>query len=91
VIRPAFAALGAAVRNENIRRAELAWGAAIAAEWAHFVGFSPQSPDIPRRAPPARRSPKRGLHERGSRPSPDRWRMQTFDEVVTHVRQTVPQ
>ena len=32
-------ALGAAVRNENIRRVELAWGAAIAAEWAHFVAF----------------------------------------------------
>ena len=28
-----------AVRNENVRRVELAWGAAIAAEWAHFVGL----------------------------------------------------
>jgi MFS family permease len=32
-------ALGAAIRNENVRRAELAWGAAIAAEWAHFVAL----------------------------------------------------
>src|SRR5215210_5634367 len=32
-------ALGAAVRNEDIRRVELAWGAAIAAEWAHFVAL----------------------------------------------------
>lgn len=32
-------ALGAAVRNENIRRVELAWGAAISAEWAHFVAL----------------------------------------------------
>lgn len=27
------------MRNENVRRVELAWGAAIAAEWAHFVGL----------------------------------------------------
>jgi MFS family permease len=32
-------ALGTAVRNENIRRVELAWGGAIAAEWAHFVAL----------------------------------------------------
>jgi MFS family permease len=32
-------ALAAAVRNENVRRVELAWGAAIAAEWAHFVAL----------------------------------------------------
>jgi MFS family permease len=32
-------ALGVAVRNENVRRVELAWGAAIAAEWAHFVAL----------------------------------------------------
>jgi len=32
-------ALGTAVRNENIRRVELAWGAAVAAEWAHFVAL----------------------------------------------------
>ena len=35
----AFSALGAVVRNENIRRVELAWGAAIGAEWAHFVAL----------------------------------------------------
>jgi MFS family permease len=32
-------ALRAAIRNENVRRVELAWGAAIAAEWAHFVAL----------------------------------------------------
>src|SRR5207244_7936837 len=32
-------ALRAAVRNENVRRVELAWGAAIAAEWSHFVAL----------------------------------------------------
>ena len=31
--------LAAAGRNVDIRRAELAWGAAIAAEWAHFVAL----------------------------------------------------
>ena len=34
-----FSALATAVRNENVRRVELAWGAAIAAEWAHFVAL----------------------------------------------------
>jgi MFS family permease len=34
-----FSALGIAVRNPSIRRAELAWGAAIGAEWAHFVAL----------------------------------------------------
>ena len=34
-----LSALGAAIRNENVRRVELAWGAAIAAEWAHFVAL----------------------------------------------------
>jgi MFS family permease len=34
-----LAALGAAARNADVRRLELAWGAAIAAEWAHFVAF----------------------------------------------------
>ncbi len=34
-----LSALGTAVRNENVRRVELAWGAAIAAEWAHFVAL----------------------------------------------------
>jgi MFS family permease len=38
-LRTLFSALGAAVRNEDIRRVELAWGAAIAAEWAHFVAL----------------------------------------------------
>src|SRR6266487_5986170 len=32
-------ALGTAVRNPEIRRVELAWGAAITAEWAHFVAL----------------------------------------------------
>jgi MFS family permease len=41
VVRPGqvIAALGAAVRNRDVRRAQLAWGAAIVAEWAHFVAF----------------------------------------------------
>jgi MFS family permease len=34
-----FGPLVDAVRNRDIRRAELAWGAAIFAEWAHFVAF----------------------------------------------------
>jgi MFS family permease len=38
-LRQALAALTAAVRNRDIRRVEIAWGAAIAAEWAHFVAF----------------------------------------------------
>jgi len=32
-------ALTGALRNENVRRVQLAWGAAIAAEWAHFVAL----------------------------------------------------
>jgi MFS family permease len=32
-------ALGVAVRNDNVRRVELAWGAAVGAEWAHFVAL----------------------------------------------------
>jgi MFS family permease len=41
VIRPGHvvSALAAAARNDNVRRVELAWGAAIAAEWAHFVAL----------------------------------------------------
>src|SRR6266516_1534420 len=35
----AFSALATAVRNDNLRRVELAWGAAIGAEWAHFVAL----------------------------------------------------
>jgi MFS family permease len=34
-----FSPLAAAVRNENVRRVQLAWGAANAAEWAHFVAL----------------------------------------------------
>jgi MFS family permease len=37
--RQLVCALGVAIRNENVRRVELAWGAAIAAEWAHFVAL----------------------------------------------------
>jgi MFS family permease len=41
MVRPArlVSALAAAGRNTNVRRVELAWGAAIAAEWAHFVAL----------------------------------------------------
>ena len=35
----AVAALGAVMRNTDLRRVELAWGASIAAEWAHFVAL----------------------------------------------------
>jgi MFS family permease len=35
----AVSALAAALRNENLRRAQVAWGGAIAAEWAHFVAL----------------------------------------------------
>ena len=34
-----LAPLRAALRNDDVRRVELAWGAAIAAEWAHFVAL----------------------------------------------------
>jgi MFS family permease len=37
--KDALLGLRAALRNENLRRVELAWGAAIAAEWAHFVAL----------------------------------------------------
>ena len=37
--RQVVSALAAAVRNENVRRVELAWGASIAAEWAYFVAL----------------------------------------------------
>jgi MFS family permease len=37
--RETLSAVVVAARNENVRRAELAWGAAIAAEWAHFVAL----------------------------------------------------
>jgi MFS family permease len=41
VVRPSqvLTSLASAVRNADVRRVELAWGAAIAAEWAHFVAF----------------------------------------------------
>jgi MFS family permease len=35
----AFAALGVVARNGDVRRVELAWGASVSAEWAHFVGL----------------------------------------------------
>jgi MFS family permease len=38
-VRQLLEPLVSAVRNRDVRRAELAWGAAIAAEWAHFVAF----------------------------------------------------
>src|SRR4051794_6065742 len=37
--RRLVSSIGASFRNENVRRVELAWGAAIAAEWAHFVAL----------------------------------------------------
>ena len=37
--RETLSAVVVAARNENVRRAELAWGAAIAAEWGHFVAL----------------------------------------------------
>jgi MFS family permease len=45
-VRQVLGALGSALRNPNIRRAELAWGAAIAAEWAHFVAFGVYAYDV---------------------------------------------
>ena len=45
-VRQLLAALGSALHNRDIRRAELAWGAAIAAEWAHFVAFGVYAYDI---------------------------------------------
>jgi MFS family permease len=37
--RATVSALRVAARNDDIRRVELAWGAAIAAEWGHFVAL----------------------------------------------------
>ena len=37
--RQVVSALGTAARNPDVRRVELAWGAAIAAEWMHFVAL----------------------------------------------------
>ena len=44
--RQILGTLASALRNPNIRRAELAWGAAIAAEWAHFVAFGVYAYDV---------------------------------------------
>jgi MFS family permease len=38
-LRQAFDALSVTAQNADIRRAELAWGASISAEWAHFVAL----------------------------------------------------
>ena len=38
-LRQAFAALRVTAQNVDIRRAELAWGASVSAEWAHFVAL----------------------------------------------------
>ena len=38
-IRQAFDALSVTAQNVDVRRAELAWGASVAAEWAHFVAL----------------------------------------------------
>ena len=38
-LSPIVSALGTAVRNKDVRRVQLAWGAAITAEWAHFVAL----------------------------------------------------
>ncbi|HEY8777134.1 MAG TPA: MFS transporter [Gaiellaceae bacterium] len=38
-LRSRLAAAALARRNENVRRVELAWGAAITAEWAYFVAL----------------------------------------------------
>ena len=38
-MRQAAASLRLAARNVDVRRAELAWGASISAEWAHFVAL----------------------------------------------------
>jgi MFS family permease len=44
--RQVLSALESALRNPNVRRVELAWGAAIAAEWAHFVAFGVYAYDV---------------------------------------------
>jgi len=38
-LRSRLAAAALASRNQNVRRVELAWGAAITAEWAYFVAL----------------------------------------------------
>jgi MFS family permease len=38
-IASATSGIGGVLRNEQLRRVELAWGASITAEWAHFVAL----------------------------------------------------
>src|SRR6478736_7276678 len=38
-LRSRLAAAALASRNQNVRRVELAWGAAITSEWAYFVAL----------------------------------------------------
>jgi MFS family permease len=45
-IRSRLAAAALACRNENVRRVELAWGAAISAEWAYFVALGVFAYDV---------------------------------------------
>jgi MFS family permease len=46
VLRSRLAAAALASRNENVRRVELAWGAAITAEWAYFVALGVFAYDV---------------------------------------------
>jgi MFS family permease len=45
-LRNKLAAAALACRNENVRRVELAWGAAITAEWASFVALGVFAYDV---------------------------------------------
>src|SRR5262252_4957152 len=45
-LRNKLAAAALACRNENVRRVELAWGAAISAEWAYFVALGVFAYDV---------------------------------------------
>jgi MFS family permease len=45
-LRSRLAAAALASRNENVRRVELAWGAAISAEWAYFVALGVFAYDV---------------------------------------------
>jgi len=42
----ALASIGGVLRNEQLRRVELAWGASVAAEWANFVALGVFAYDI---------------------------------------------
>jgi hypothetical protein len=42
----ALASIGSVLRNEQLRRVELAWGASVAAEWANFVALGVFAYDI---------------------------------------------